>query len=502
MKESMAKSCDRISELPDGILESILSSLPMKVALRSSVLSKRWRNLWKYLWIHATTLDFGKEFAKAQTQEQFVNTVNQYLQLHSGNKIEKFLLHFYPGEHYKANVEKWIEFAILRGVEELDLIFCQATEKYTLVEIGEYKVEIDLLAILFGYDSLVHLRTSHIELNLPIDFTGFSSLQTLCLSQVSITDDTLESIVSKCPLLTNLYLRYCNNLGSIKVAGPNLQLKTLSVILTDAYEVDIFAPNLKSVHFHGGILYGYDFRNVSALEDVFISAAGYEHTEPEHDFIQIFSGVSHIKILTMCIAPPMHIAMLEEYFPDNLPLSLPNLQELQILIGGQIGEEYLGYTFSFFKHTICPCLEKLFIDLSCPYSPWKPDTAKEAEEPSSCFFYNLQIVKITSFQGSHTEMKMVEFFLDKAVVLESLVLVVASDFHLEKDIDSIKEGDGVASQSENCNVPLRILHDQLLQLPKVSTDAQILLFEHWEVDTSLCPKHKHAAYHLDNICCY
>ncbi|KAF9611814.1 hypothetical protein IFM89_035799 [Coptis chinensis] len=415
MKESMAKSCDRISELPDGILESILSSLPMKVALRSSVLSKRWRNLWKYLWIHATTLDFGKEFAKDQTQEQFVNTVNQYLQLHSGNKIEKFLLHFYPGEHYKANVEKWIEFAILRGVEELDLIFCKATEK---------------------------------------------------------------------------------------VAGPNLQLKTLSVIVTDAYAVDIFAPNLKSVHFHGDILYGYDFRNVSALEDVFISADGYEHTEPEHDFIQIFSGVSHIKILTMCIAPPMHIAMLEEYIPDNLPLSLPNLQELQIIIGGQIGEEYLGYTFCFFKHTICPCLEKLFIDLSGSYAPWKPDTAKEAEEPSSCFFYNLQIVKITSFRGSDTEMKMVKFFLDKAIVLESLVLVVASDFHLEKDIDNIKDGDGVASQSENCNVPLRILHDQLLKLPKASTDAQILLFEHWEVDTSLCPKHKRAAYHLDNICCY
>ncbi|KAF5184069.1 Fbd-associated f-box protein [Thalictrum thalictroides] len=467
------KSCDLISQLPDNILDSILSLLPLKNAIRTSILSKRWRNLWKSSFSYATHLDFGKDFSKAQTRGQFVSNVNRYLELHNSNKIDEFRLLFHPGEQYKANLNIWIEFAILRGVKNLDLVFCNDEDK-------EY---IQLPDSLFGCNSLMHLRASHIEFNPTTEFSGFSSLVTLRLDQVSIADDVLEKIISTCPVLSHLFLRLCFNLESIKISGSDLQLKSLSLIVTGAYKLDIFAPNLKSLHFCGDILDEYVFRNVVALEDVFISADGYEATENQYDPIEILSAVSHVKILTMCTIIPMYITMLGEYNPEAPLVSLPNLQELQIIIGGQIGEASLryifGYIFGFFKHTDCPRLRKLFIDLSGMYIP---PYEEETNVPSSCTFYNLRIVKISHFRGTDTELKVVKFFLDTAFLLETLILVAAPDSFTDTVRNNTEDGCG-AFQSGNCKKTTSILRDEMLCWPKASKDAQIL-FEHSKFDTT------------------
>ncbi|CAL8996027.1 unnamed protein product [Prunus brigantina] len=47
---------DRISELEDGILGRIVSRLPLKQAVATSVLSKRWR----YVWSHTRNLELSR----------------------------------------------------------------------------------------------------------------------------------------------------------------------------------------------------------------------------------------------------------------------------------------------------------------------------------------------------------------------------------------------------------------------------------------------------------
>ncbi|XP_058071254.1 putative FBD-associated F-box protein At5g56440 [Magnolia sinica] len=123
----MEKSDDRISKLPDDILHSILSMMPMKFIIRTSILSRRWRKLWKHIWAYATALDLGAEFASGQTPEEFVATVNRYLQLHKGKEIQIFRLPYIPCN--PSDAEKWVEFAVEKGVKELDINFSQSFEE-------------------------------------------------------------------------------------------------------------------------------------------------------------------------------------------------------------------------------------------------------------------------------------------------------------------------------------------------------------------------------------
>ncbi|KAL5727362.1 hypothetical protein ACHQM5_000570 [Ranunculus cassubicifolius] len=474
MKNSGKKSNDRISQLPDDVLGSILCFLPEKHAIRTSILSKRWTSLWESIWVHATNFDFGKEFAQAQSQEQFAATVNKYLLLHTGESIDKFRVYFPLGEEHKSDLEKWFEFATTsKGVKEGEE-YRADIEKWIEFATSKGVKELDLSCI--------------ISFNQPSGFTCSGSLQTLRLNRVGISDETLESLINNCPALTNLCLRLCFGLGSIKVSS--LSLRCLSVIHSDAYEIDIFAPNLKSLHFSGDIFYGYSFRNIAALDDFFISADGGEHTEMEHDFMHILSEASHVKVLTTCIGAPMHITVVEEYDLGPLPIALPNLRELQILIGGKIGEEYLGYVFNFFRKIVCPSLDKIFIDLSGPYIPLPQYDVEQAEVPLSCVFSNLKTIKINQFRGSDTEMKMVKFFLQSASALELLVLVAVSSLPAQNDANGDK--------TPHSEKTMKLLLDELAALLNSSSKVQILLFDHGEVDTSLTPVHTHTDYIIHN----
>lgn len=101
------------------------------------------------------------------------------------------------------------------------------------------------------------------------------------------------------------------------------------------------------------------------------------------------------------------------------------------------------------------------------------------EEPSKCAFNQLKVIKISGLKGHCNEMRLLKFLLEKAIILEKVVLVMAPTS--EKDL---------RTQSESIQKPLlSTLREQLLLLPKASSGAQIVLCEYSEDDKSLCPTH-------------
>ena len=107
-------SRDRISDLADSILVTILCSLPMDEAARCSILSSRWRHLFP-----STLVDFR---AFTRSGRNVVKAVTSILAAYPDQPVRSFttgMLFFRPQD--KAAVDVWLRDLSNRGIEELSL---------------------------------------------------------------------------------------------------------------------------------------------------------------------------------------------------------------------------------------------------------------------------------------------------------------------------------------------------------------------------------------------
>ncbi|KAJ8618045.1 hypothetical protein MRB53_014231 [Persea americana] len=101
--------------------------------------------------------------------------------------------------------------------------------------------------------------------------------------------------------------------------------------------------------------------------------------------------------------------------------------------------------------------------------PHNLTTSDTMVQPTSFVFHHLKTIKINRFFGTSKQILMVKFLLEKAVTLETMVLVIP-----------------VAKSKV---AQLRLLHEQLLLLSKGSTDARFVLKNLTEDDDSVLLTH-------------
>lgn len=107
---------DRLSGLPDEILTHILTLLPTKDAITTSVLSSKWISLWTF----ANVLDFPNN-SSSITGNNFAEIFNSILAQRKSNCIKRLSLCFEAC--YNPNlVDKVISMAINQKVKEVNLI--------------------------------------------------------------------------------------------------------------------------------------------------------------------------------------------------------------------------------------------------------------------------------------------------------------------------------------------------------------------------------------------
>jgi len=125
---------DRISNLPDGVINHILSFLPTKSAVATGRLSRRWRHLWQHLSVlnfiddsydFDDSDEFG-EYERSKRFKRFVVLVNSVLLLlRNPRSIRKMSLDFdyslYEDEFRQYSVEAWVRASIGPHLEELNL---------------------------------------------------------------------------------------------------------------------------------------------------------------------------------------------------------------------------------------------------------------------------------------------------------------------------------------------------------------------------------------------
>lgn len=118
---------DWISGLPDEILVNIISRLAVREAARTSVLSSRL----KYLWTFTTCLNFSalkmlwnvkKDPATLEEERyNYINWVNDILDLHMGLCINEFRLCFELRNSHGSFITHWIFTALAKKVQKLEL---------------------------------------------------------------------------------------------------------------------------------------------------------------------------------------------------------------------------------------------------------------------------------------------------------------------------------------------------------------------------------------------
>ncbi|XP_020688312.2 F-box/FBD/LRR-repeat protein At1g13570-like [Dendrobium catenatum] len=259
----MGRGEDRISNLPESVLQSILTMMPLKSAIRTDVLSKKWRNLWKYSLYTATALDFGDDLANNLSATDFVETVNRYLSLHASKKLERFHLFFSPFDLFASDIERWISYAIGKGVRYLDIDLSQG-------EFSHGRSPFDLPS-LFDCDTLIDLSLCCCNFKSPLNLSNFGGLQSLSLSHSNISEEMLQTILTECSLLESLSLRSCKQLGAISIMVPNLKLKRLIIRDCQSFDLlEINAPKLQSFHYFGRLCIQTNLLNISSLKDVSI----------------------------------------------------------------------------------------------------------------------------------------------------------------------------------------------------------------------------------------
>ncbi|ESQ42781.1 hypothetical protein EUTSA_v10015524mg [Eutrema salsugineum] len=226
---------DRISGLSDELLVIILSFLPTKMAVSTSILSKRWEHLWRWL----PKLEYDDQNCSESSQcKRLKWFLLRGLALHRAPVIESLRLKI-TNPYFKPDVMRlMVASAAFRNVRELDIHYSSFPGKSNILPINFYTKR-----------SLVFLKLDGgIFLDNP-DMVCFHSLKTLQLQGVAyFNEETLQRLLSSCPALEELLVDISEDdkMRKFTIIVPTLQ--RLSLYIPYFYDIDGFViktPSLK-----------------------------------------------------------------------------------------------------------------------------------------------------------------------------------------------------------------------------------------------------------------
>lgn len=391
----MAKASERdlISDLPESIIETILTKLPIRDAVRTSVLSSRWR----YRWASMTHLVFDDRSATDYTdpntvRDKVANFVTKFLFLHDG-PIHKFsICSSYLGT--SPNIDQWFLFISRKDVKEL------------AIELGEDEW-FRAPSCLFSCKNLSGLELVYCELNLPPNFKGFPWLKYLNLHQIAISQDDIECLISSCPVLENLSMSYF-----------------------DGVELTIRAPNLKYLLLEG------EFKDVVLANTphlVTVSVLMYmsdhiaEHFEQSSscNFDKFLGGVPKLERLTGHLYFTKFLSIGNGH--ERRPMTYHQLKFIELY---QVSFEDLNEVLVVLKLIVnCPNLKTLQISGSSNITAaaHDPDLLLRGKNLFDDFtLHELKTVKLTDVSGLPLEMIFIKFLLENSPVLEEMSVTPSS----------------------------------------------------------------------------
>uniref|UniRef100_A0A1U7WUA7 F-box/FBD/LRR-repeat protein At1g13570-like n=2 Tax=Nicotiana sylvestris TaxID=4096 RepID=A0A1U7WUA7_NICSY len=239
---------DIISDLPGNVIDCILGKMPIRDAIRTSILSKKWRLNYSTIpqlvfddQFCKELVDFANkkcapEFSEYELKYHLEEIISKSLMLHPG-RIEKFKVCI-PNFTTTSvpDVNKWILYLSRKNIKTISL-------KY-MTSIVHHK----LPPYFFSCLHLTYLKLLNIHISPPPpEFKGFLNLYKVLLSRVHFGSNCLESFLCSCPVLRALELYWCSGIRHFNISGS--KLKKLRIKAYDKFKSISLenAPNLNEV---------------------------------------------------------------------------------------------------------------------------------------------------------------------------------------------------------------------------------------------------------------
>ncbi|XLU32526.1 hypothetical protein S245_068592 [Arachis hypogaea] len=482
--EGKVESSFSICDLPDAILQLIISSLPTKEAIQTSILSKRWEHLWRD--ISKIELKEGKP----EERQQFMQFVTGLLVACNCSILEKFSLSCKVGKD-ASRVNEWLCSFINPKIQELCL---------HLEEIEEPLVFPDQL---FTCATLTKFKLDMLHvLKLPSS-VHFRCLRTLTLSNIILPDSSsAQQLFYGCPALEDLSLINCNlkNVRAVCIYSPLLRRIYIQenednmLYDEDDYEIGLLSdtirckvlivgPNLKSFTYHGDGMNDF-FLYYSTVIDASIQV-NYVWYVASGDFtFRFLNMLPNVEKLSIS---GDSIEALSERMSFRLPLFC-NLGELDLNLGKPI-KLFNGYEELLTLLRNSPCLRVLRFQVVTSFGPessllftnWKNfhllnvfltiqgavsldkrDANCIFDPLPVCFSTTLKTIEISGITGKEEELFAIEILLQAASVLDKLCIKC---YWFSFDLND--KGIGLKRSEE--------LYKHILKYPKRSKDCEIEL---------------------------
>ncbi|XVF08789.1 hypothetical protein REPUB_Repub07fG0033200 [Reevesia pubescens] len=453
---------DRISQLPDDILISILSSMKLKEAAVTSLLSRRWR----YLWLSVSRLNFYFSdlrdilFCKPELceveKEKFIHWVNSVVKMHQGLTLDEFRVDFPLDKNSSHVVDAWLKFAFSKRVQQLVLelsAICFAdfegiAENYTFSS-----------RLLPDQTRMSSRRSSFSDIcskSPCCSLVGLTSLRTLHLKHVNVKEEVLEQILSCCLRLEELSVHGSAHLVNLNFSGPSLKLKYLSISRChDLQRIEIYDTDIVSFKYFGRRIV-LSLKNLPSLVELDV-CPGFA-MPISYAFDQISCCFSHLESLSLNFFG----RMVREYHFDALPqdedyfdiVSYPKLTKLKHLavrmgLSGDFGLLKLVPLIA-----ACPNLQRFGLQLL-----WdKPEMTRKVVETVKCPHQHLKVVELAGYYGRTTDLEFALYFIQNAVTLERMIISprVAGCESEEDEIKQEEDAKHRAEQQLKGKVPLTV----------------------------------------------
>ncbi|EOA25698.1 hypothetical protein CARUB_v10019051mg [Capsella rubella] len=419
---------DIISRLPDVVLVVILSFLSFKDNVKTT-----------------------KKVSFVLYMLQWISRVNIQV-------IESFEICLYNPVGFKAEIKSLVEFAISRRVKKLVLDFLSPFWK-TIFNVWKYD------DIVFELPELVYIAPTLEVLKLyacKIDASRLANPRLRKLSLGWLRLQTIESILSKCPLLESLSLSYCYDLDEMIHTGQIREV-IFESIATPYMHCSLNLPNVEFFKYSGNVMNIHIEKVNRMLKEVSLNFGVENEYEDPFDPNEAGEVLSHLlndlrssKKLTVS---PYLLEVIPEC--DNPVDMLRDVETQHLVLETYLhANEFMGIKL-LIDH--CPNLETLTVNILSPkpyhmasHGAINSETLWPPSISFRCLRRTLKVLVVRPFCGSWIERHLLAYFVwpEHGDVLERVELYLPTWLNETQRMWARFGADSLQSTSNRVNVIL------------------------------------------------